>query len=318
VVHTIPLGSRPLGNLAGSAGFSRQHIAAAEDAVWAINPDLSVSRIDPRTNRIVARIDDVKAENIAVGEGEVWLTEGDRLVEIDPSVNKVARRGRLGADSLSGLAIGAGAVWAVDPLAGNLWRVDSGSNPTKRAIPLETWVAGVSFGEGAVWVTNEIGDVVYRFDPHTGTPKQVGEATSPRAVDAGDGALWPTAASPPSKDAALPASVCQGVHYDREGSPDVLIVSSLPVEGRPAMDTTDGRRDTACGGATWVRSRPVLGRLPLLQLVDRAGRRRGVLPMRLHREGVHSQPARGRRLRLLHVALLVPADPHRERSGRFR
>ena len=57
------------------------------------------------------------------------------------------------------------------------------------------------------------------------------EATSPRGVDAGDGGLWLTAASPPSADAALPASVCQGVHYDREGSPDVLIVSSLPLQG---------------------------------------------------------------------------------------
>src|SRR6185312_10861932 len=101
----------------------------------------------------------------------------------------------------------------------------------KRAIPLEAWVAGVSFGEGAVWVTNEIGDAVYRVDPRTATPKQVGEATSPRAVDAGDGGVWLTAASPPSEDAALPASVCGDVHYGGEGSPDVLIVSSLPLQG---------------------------------------------------------------------------------------
>src|SRR5262249_50245615 len=134
-------------------------------------------------------------------------------------------------DSRGGLAVGGGAVWAADPLAGKLWRVDTGPRATKRAIKLETWVAGVSFGEGAVWVTNEIGDAVYRVDPQTATPKQVSEATSPRGVDAGDGGLWLTAASPPSADAALPASVCQGVHYDREGSPDVLIVSSLPLQG---------------------------------------------------------------------------------------
>src|SRR4029450_4576483 len=84
VVKTIDLGPRPSGQLyAVLSGLHAQHIARAEDAVWAINPDLTVSRIDPRTNRIVARIDDVRAENIAVGEGEVWLTEGDRLVEID-------------------------------------------------------------------------------------------------------------------------------------------------------------------------------------------------------------------------------------------
>jgi DNA-binding SARP family transcriptional activator/ABC-type branched-subunit amino acid transport system substrate-binding protein/DNA-binding beta-propeller fold protein YncE len=232
VVDTIDLGARPRGHLfAVLAGFSRQHIAAAEDAVWVINPDLTVSRIDPRTNRIVARIGDVRAENIAVGEGQVWLTEGDRLAEIDPSLNKVAGRIRLDADFLAGVAVGAGAVWAADPLAGNLWRVDTGPGQGKRAIPLETWVAGVSFGEGAVWVTNEISDAVHRVDPHTATPKQVGEATSPRAVDAGEGGVWVTEASPPSENAALPASVCRDVYYGPAGSPDLLIVSSLPLQG---------------------------------------------------------------------------------------
>jgi DNA-binding SARP family transcriptional activator/ABC-type branched-subunit amino acid transport system substrate-binding protein/DNA-binding beta-propeller fold protein YncE len=237
VVDTIDLGSPPggyLGHLfAVLAGLSRQHIAAAEDAVWVINPDLTVSRIDPRTNRIVARIEDVRAENIAVGDGEVWLTEGDRLAEIDPSVNAVARRVQLDVELelLAGLAVGAGAVWVADPQGGNLWRVDTGPNAARRAVPLETWVAGVSFGEGAVWVTNEIGDAVHRVDPRTGAPEQVGEATSPRGVDAGEGRVWLTAASPPSEDAALPASVCRDVYYSPEGSPDVLIVSSLPLQG---------------------------------------------------------------------------------------
>ena len=232
VIDTIDLGARPRGHLYSVlAGFSRQHIAATEDAVWVVNPDLTVSRIDPRTNRIVARIDDVRAENIAAGEGDVWLTEGDRLAEIDPSLNKIARRVRLDDGSLAGLAIGSGAVWVADPKAGKLWRVDTGPNQRKRAIPLETWVAGVSFGEGAVWVTNEIGDAVHRVDPRTAAPKQVSEATSPRAIDAGEGGVWLTAATPPSKDAALPASVCRDVYYGREGSPDVLIVSSLPLQG---------------------------------------------------------------------------------------
>jgi DNA-binding SARP family transcriptional activator/ABC-type branched-subunit amino acid transport system substrate-binding protein/DNA-binding beta-propeller fold protein YncE len=232
VVDTIELGTPPAGHLYGViAGFSRQHIAAAEDAVWVINPDLTVARIDPRSNRIVARIDDVRAENIAVGEGQIWITEGTRLAEIDPSVNAIARRIELQVDTLAGIAIGGGAVWAADPLGGKLWRVETGPNPTRRAIPLETWVAGVSFGEGAVWVTNEITDTVHRIDPRTGRPKQVGRATSPRAIDAGDGGVWLTAASPPSEDAALPASVCRDVHYGRDGTPDVLIVSSLPLQG---------------------------------------------------------------------------------------
>ena len=73
-------------------GSSRQHIAVAPDAVWVINPDLTVSRIDPRSNRIVARVRNVRAENIAAGDGDVWITEGDTVTEIDSATNVVARR----------------------------------------------------------------------------------------------------------------------------------------------------------------------------------------------------------------------------------
>jgi DNA-binding SARP family transcriptional activator/ABC-type branched-subunit amino acid transport system substrate-binding protein/streptogramin lyase len=233
VVDTIDLGAPPAGHLWSLiAGLSRQHIAAAEDAVWVINPDLTVSRIDPRTNRIVARIEDVRAENITVGEGEIWITEGTDLAEIDPSVNAIARRVRLGeGGSLAGIAIGGGAVWVADPEPGNLWRVETGPSPAKRSIPLETWGAGVAFGEGAVWVTNEIADAVYRIDPRTGASRRIGGVTAPRAVDAGEGGVWLTAASPPSEDAALPASVCRDVYHRPNGTPDVLIVSSLPLQG---------------------------------------------------------------------------------------
>ena len=86
VVETIELRPAPGGHVFSVLpGLSVQHLAVSPDAVWAINRDLSVSRIDPRTNRIVAQIEGVKANNIAVGDGDVWVAEGDGLAEIDPS-----------------------------------------------------------------------------------------------------------------------------------------------------------------------------------------------------------------------------------------
>jgi ABC-type branched-subunit amino acid transport system substrate-binding protein/tRNA A-37 threonylcarbamoyl transferase component Bud32 len=231
VVATIELPPPPGGHVSAYAGFSRQHIAVSEDAVWVVNPDLSVSRIDPHSNRIVAAIDDVRAENIASGEGDVWITEGDGVTEIDPSLNAVARRVSIGEDTvLAGIAIGGGAVWVAAPGDGKLWRVDTGPSAARRAIALDTWVAGVSFGEGAVWATNEIADSVHRVDPRTASVRRLSGEMSARAVDAGDGAVWLTAA-PPSRHAVLPAAVCGDVYYEREGSPDLLIVSSLPLQG---------------------------------------------------------------------------------------
>ena len=107
-------------------GSSRQHIAVAPDAVWVINPDLTVSRIDPRSNRIVAQVRKVRAQNIATGDGDVWITEGNTVTEIDSATNVVARRLTLDAGDLVDLAVGGGAVWATDPEGGNVWRVDTG------------------------------------------------------------------------------------------------------------------------------------------------------------------------------------------------
>ena len=230
VVETIDLRPAPGGHVPNVLpGLSVQHVAVSPEAVWVINRDLSVSRIDPRTNRIVAQVEGVKANNIAVGDGDIWVAEESGLAEIDPSTNEVARRVPLDAD-LSTLAVGGGAVWVADPEGGNVWRVDTGPRLKTTAIEVETWVARLAFGEGALWATSEIADSIHRIDPRTGASRRVAGATSPRGVDAGDGTVWVTAATPPSEDAALPAAVCRNVDFGGDGSPDVLLVSSLPLQ----------------------------------------------------------------------------------------
>ena len=43
----------------------RPHVAVTDAAVWVVNPDLSVSRIDPQANRVVAGVPGVRALSIA-------------------------------------------------------------------------------------------------------------------------------------------------------------------------------------------------------------------------------------------------------------
>jgi DNA-binding SARP family transcriptional activator/ABC-type branched-subunit amino acid transport system substrate-binding protein/streptogramin lyase len=238
VIETIELRPFPGGHVPNVfPGVSVQHVAVSGDTVWVINRDLSVSRIDPRSNRVVARVEDVKAVNIAAGDGELWAAEEEGLVEIDPGSNEVARRVPMDVGFLSSLAVGGGAVWVAAPEGGTVWRVDTGAKTIRRPVELDTWVSGVAFGEGAVWATNEIADTVYRIDPRTGASRRVGASTSPRAVAAEDGAVWVTAASSPSRDAALPPSMCRDMYFEGDGRPDVLLVSSLPLQG-PAAEIT--------------------------------------------------------------------------------
>jgi DNA-binding SARP family transcriptional activator/ABC-type branched-subunit amino acid transport system substrate-binding protein len=230
VVDTIDLPPAPGGHIGGIGGFSRQKLAVTPEAVWAINPDQTVSRIDPRTNRVVARVD-ANATVIAAGEGDVWIGEENGIAEIDTARNVVSRRVKLEEEDIGALAIGAGSVWVAAPSDGSLWRIARDPPVAKRRIPLETWVNGVAFGGGAVWATNEIADEVYRIDPRTSEARVVARTSSPRGVGAGEGAAWVVAASPPSRDAALPSPICSEVHSGGDDPPQLLLVSDLPLQG---------------------------------------------------------------------------------------
>ncbi len=86
-----------------------------------------------------------------------------------------------------------------------------------------------------------------------------------------------------------------------------------PAPGRePRSCAVHGRWHPSRPRAARVRGRRVLGRLPGVRLLDGAGRRGGLLPLRHEREGVLAQRARRRRHRLVPVVLLVPADPDHE------
>ncbi len=211
-------------------GFNQQRIAVTPTAVWAVNPDQTVSRIDPRTNRRVATIEDVQAADIAAAGGEVWVIGSDGVIEIDPRTNAVSQRIQVAAESMSALALGAGAVWVADPVGGSVWRVFPGPEPVLRQIPLELGVRSLAYGHGALWATNEVADKVYRIAPRTNEAEVVSRTIAPQRVAVAADAIWVTALGPPSGRETLPASACGQVAAG-ESRPQFLIVSDLPLQG---------------------------------------------------------------------------------------
>jgi DNA-binding beta-propeller fold protein YncE len=139
-------------------GFSQQHIAATDSAVWVVNPDRTVCRIDPRTNCRMATVERVQAGDIAAGDGGVWVLADGQVLAIDPRTNTVSRRIEVAAESLTALAVGAAAVWVADPLGGSVWRIHPAAEPVLRQIPLKLGVRSVAFGRGFLWATNGIAD----------------------------------------------------------------------------------------------------------------------------------------------------------------
>lgn len=110
-------------------------VATGEGAVWVLSGtwrdhpegDGSVTRVDPTTNEIVARIrlDDApgQAGHITVGGGSVWArTQFTLLARIDPASNTVVER-YSDVRGLGDVDVGFGSVWLSDSGFNKVWRL---------------------------------------------------------------------------------------------------------------------------------------------------------------------------------------------------
>ena len=228
VTRTVRLPDKASGGRWPSVGFPG--IAVGAGAVWAINPDRTISRIDPKTGGRVATVN-AHASTIAAGDAGVWFVDADRpaVTRIDPRTNRVGQTIPAGANVLLGVAVGAGSVWATGENEGLVWRIDPGPHPVTRSIDTGTGVSFITFGEGMVWAANWVDGKVSRIDPHSNevAPK-VGIGAS-QAIAAGEGSVWVSVAGA-ARTGALPASSCADV-VSGGRTPDVLIASDNPLQG---------------------------------------------------------------------------------------
>ena len=246
----LPGRSGPRRDLVARAPGARQ-IVAGDSAVWAISADQSVSRVDPTSGRVVARVEGVAATSLASEPGALWIAGADHAVSrVDVRTNTVTQRIPLDTISLQGIAVGVGAVWITDPFAGTLWRIDPGPAPATRKIPVGLGASGVAFGEGSVWVSNTVDGVVLRIDPASNrVTTRIPLGGTPRELAVGAGRVWvsvgvgapaaSTGSSAPGGkvSGALTESTCGQVSFGGEGSPDLLIASDLPLQSGPQAST---------------------------------------------------------------------------------
>ncbi|HME05507.1 MAG TPA: glutaminyl-peptide cyclotransferase [Bryobacteraceae bacterium] len=167
------------------------------DAVWISNkPKNSVSRLDPKTNKVaeVITVGSKPCSGLAIGFGSLWVPNcGDRtLSRVDLATNKVTATVPMGiADTEGGIATGAGSVWMMTDKNGTLSRIDPSNNKVVADIYVPKGSYTVAFGEGAVWVTSTEGNSVTRVDPNTNLVVEtipVGKA--PRFLAVGEGGVW--------------------------------------------------------------------------------------------------------------------------------
>lgn len=94
---------------------------------------------------------------VAVGEGSVWVTTSTELLRIDPVSNEVVHRSRIGScpeedACTTDVAVSEGSVWATHYDSGRLIEFDAARDNEIGRIRLEAPPVALAAGGGAVWV----------------------------------------------------------------------------------------------------------------------------------------------------------------------
>jgi YVTN family beta-propeller protein len=232
-LERVELPGRESTRSADYRGSGTGQLAIGAGGVWAINPDLSVSRIDPRTGRFVKRIDAEATSAIAAGREGVWFVgeEPVSVRRINRKTNRVGREITVHAEFLSAIAVGAGSVWAAAPAEGLVWRIEPRQPPVTRTIEVGFGATTLAFGDGALWVVNDLNGTVSRVDPRTNTvTATLTLAGTPVGLAPGGGSAW-VSVSGGTSAGVLPRSACGEVESGGVREPDVLIASDLPLQG---------------------------------------------------------------------------------------
>ena len=148
VTHTEKLPRTP--ERGGWPSNGHPLLVVGAGAVWAGNREGTISRIDARTGEVTATFD-TYARRIAAGDAGVWVLGINltTITHIDPRTNRIGQSIELGTNAVTGLAVGAGSVWATTE-EGRLIRVEPGPRPIQQTIPVGRDAEFVAFDAGAV------------------------------------------------------------------------------------------------------------------------------------------------------------------------
>jgi YVTN family beta-propeller protein len=196
VVATVPIPGDP-GPIAYGAG-----------ALW-VDDSEGVTRIDPQTNSVTARISyqsEGTYELVATDDG-VYVPDfgADTVTRIDPANNRVVATIKLAAGAAPvGIAATPGAVWVANHHGQSISRIDPSTDMVIATIPIGNLSAGapsgpsmLTVGAGSLWAGYPAGNSVVRIDPQTDAVVAtipVGAESCVADLAADDAAVWATSA----------------------------------------------------------------------------------------------------------------------------
>ena len=186
-------------------------VATTAGAVWVTNfggDGDSVTRIDPRTNRLAGRpvVTGLGPLSLAAGGGSLWVANHDAqtVTRIDPQAGKVVAQIPVPSEPHR-VAYGAGAVWVGNWHDDSVSRIDPKTNRVVGSpIPIGFPAGNIAVGAGSVWVTSDYREesepqdvVVVRIDPRLNQAVQtIPIGGHPIDIATTERAVWVSVADP--------------------------------------------------------------------------------------------------------------------------
>ena len=316
VTHTAKLPDRTGVGALGSFSWGHPDIAVGDGAVWAINPDRTVSRLDPETGARVATID-VDAEGIAAGAEGVWVTARAGMSRASTRARTGSpTRIRLSGGNSSAIAVGGGKLWLTDEREG--CRVadraragsDRADDRRRRRRRLRRLRCRRRLGRQLrLW--HRLAD---RPGARTASPACPVGAVQALGGRRRRGLGQHRRPAPSGYHAGI------GVQPDLASGgrkPDVLIASDLPLQGPRSAPprATASTRSGSCSSST-ATGRALQRRLPVVRRVDGADRRLRAAPLRRERQRVRAREAlAGRADRPVQLVLRRDRPPDAQPRG---
>jgi streptogramin lyase len=191
-------GSQPHVAARVDTGLSPGGAAATAKAVWVANDRAgTVTRIDPRTNRVTKRIRlRPGVFSVTSGFGSLWVVNYERgsltRVDLGSGIRKTVRVGAVPFDVLAAY----GRIWVTAWEAGRLVELDPSPLRIVRRIAIGARPTGLAASRGAIWVGfGRQAKAIAWVSPRTGRFERIPVGVrAPSWFVAGTGDLWIQAA----------------------------------------------------------------------------------------------------------------------------
>jgi streptogramin lyase len=156
----------------------------------------SLFRLDPEAGAAVRPADKVISVTelswVAVRDDAVWAASQEgHVARIDPTTSRVTRATEVGV-ALDGIAVGEGAVWAMNTNDHSVLSIDPASGRATGTVGVGRSPGALAVGAGAVWVASERDGTVTRIDPATFDLRTIDLGGRPTDVATGLGGVWVT------------------------------------------------------------------------------------------------------------------------------